>query len=106
MAQRHPVAAGRQPCNQFQTAVQLGSKRDDADVRRCTLDLPKDVSRLEWTFLSRPSSAARLLGPAVQRPTRTAQTVDRLRAVVLDVDEVALEMRRQNARAARPRLRP
>ena len=94
--ERHAMAArGEQP-HQIQTALELGRQRDDADVGRRALDLGEDVAGGE-VAVGRPGAARRQID-------RTAQAGRRLRAVVVRVDEVALEMRRQHARRALLRL--
>ncbi len=84
-----------QLADQIRCAVYLRRNRDDSDVGPRRFDLAQDVGAAELPFP---------FGPFV----RQAKTVERLRAAVLRIDEVAFQMSRQHASAAcggaKPRL--
>src|SRR5437773_648497 len=112
MSERHMMASRREPSDQIDAAFELGGDGDDANIRRCAFDFVEDVGggelflhvgRVLWT---RHDRRVRRTPPtyesaAVQRCARAAQTFNRLRAAEFRIDEVALEMRRQNAGRAR-----
>ena len=87
------MAGGDERANQIERAGGLGSDRDDPDVRPGVGNLGDDVGAGELPLGE---------GPAGWEP----EAVERLRALELRVDEVALEVRRQDPCAGPLRRRP
>src|SRR5919201_3965796 len=82
---RYAMSARRERANQIESAFDLRSDRDDADVGRRALDFRKDVRARERAVVAKVFG-----GPAQARL--------RLRAGEFRVDEIAFEMRGQHAR--------
>src|ERR1041385_1848992 len=77
MPERHALSCAYEPRNQVERTVDLGRHGHDADVRGFRVDDVENVA-----------PAKRSVPPFV---IRQAKTRDRLRAVEVGVDEVALE---------------
>ena len=94
MSERHAHAGRGERSRQIESAVDLRRERDDADVGAMAIDDGRECPR--------PEKLARVA--ATPWPSRRAagspQTRRRLRAAEFRIDEVALEMRGQHARAA------
>ena len=95
VAQRHPMAGGDQRLRQVEAAVELDRHRDDADVAPVRLDHPQHVGAGEARPASPDSASA---SPVRAETGRPAQAVEGLGAAEIRVDEVALEVGRQDAR--------
>jgi len=90
MAKRHPHASGHERSNEREAVLELRRHRDDADVG------PRVIDHLEHIA---PREVGRRGAGRRRQGGRTAQTRERLRAAVLGVDEVALKVGGQHARA-------
>ncbi len=86
VAERHAMAVRGERADQSERAVDLGRDGDDPDVGPRRRNLVED--RLAGELA---------LGPG---PRGQAQALERLRAAILRVDEIAFEVRRQHARDA------
>ena len=84
MPERYVVPEATERANERQRAIDLRRNRDDADVRSGRRYLLEDCVAAER--------------PVGCRAAGQAQTLQRLSAAIVGIDEVALEMRRQNAR--------
>ena len=115
MTERNTMTRRAQPLDQLDPAIEFRRDGHDADVRRCALDLAKNIRCIELSSFSTPStlSTASTLSTTStlstsapqsgQRRTRTAEATFWLRAFVFHVDEIAFEVRRKHTRTARLR---
>ena len=87
MSERHVMPVRGERANERQRAVELRRNRHDADVGPRRRDLGEDFVAGELA----------LGASVVQGAPRQAQALERLRAAIVRVDEVAFEMRRQHA---------
>jgi hypothetical protein len=83
------MARSHEARDQLEPARHLGSHRHDSDVGAVCVDDGEDVVACE--------------GSRRRRTGCRTNAVERLRSAVLRVDEIALEMRGKDARAARAR---
>ena len=84
MAERHAVAARRQPSDQVDPAVELRRERDDADVGCGALDLAKDIAAgrsPRFGCAPSPRTPVRPAGPP-ERRSRRPQAAGGLRAAI------------------------
>src|SRR6187200_1452630 len=97
------MTAFGEPANQIDRSIELRGERDDAHIRPRALDFRENLAAAELCVFTLRLARSAAVGCSsfalrAQRSARTAQAGSGLRSVVVGVDEVTLEVRRQDPR--------
>src|SRR5947207_3899857 len=103
MTERDTMTRLAQPVDQLDPTIEFRRDRHDAYVRRCALDLAKNIRCIELSTFTTFTTSSTSAPQSGQRSTRTAKTTFWLRPFVFHVDEVAFEVRRKHTCTARLR---
>src|SRR5687767_11257967 len=96
MPERNAMADADERAHEIDPAWQFRREGDDSDVGLRNRDLGEDL----YSRVLPGVCPGRL--PHLVHPRRHAKTRRRLRTAILGVDEIALQVRRKDTRAARP----